>query len=184
MRFRDVTAEAGLQGAGYSMAAAAGDFDNDGHPDLFVAGVRRNILYHNRGDGTFEDITAKAGIGSDGVVGGSRMAGFRQRRAARPVRRQLCAVDPRVRTRSAATRRAISASTATRAFLKPTANRLYRNLGNGRFADVSAIRHREIPGQRDGRGGGRLRRRRLTRHFRDERQDAQFSVSQSRQRPV
>src|SRR5437762_11440848 len=64
LRFRDVTAEAGLQGAGYSMAAAAGDFDNDGHPDLFVAGVRRNILYRNRGDGTFEDVTAKAGIPS------------------------------------------------------------------------------------------------------------------------
>src|SRR4029077_14125062 len=36
LRFRDVTAEAGLQGAGYSMAAAVADFDNDGHPDLFV----------------------------------------------------------------------------------------------------------------------------------------------------
>src|SRR5689334_20258511 len=65
MQFRDVTAEAGLQGAGYSIGAAAGDFDNDGHPDLFVAGVRGNTLYRNRGDGTFEDVTAKAGIGRD-----------------------------------------------------------------------------------------------------------------------
>ncbi len=60
--FEDVTARAGLQGEGFSMGVAVGDYDNDGHPDMFVAGVRRNILYHNRGDGTFEDVTAKAGL--------------------------------------------------------------------------------------------------------------------------
>src|SRR5947208_11517885 len=42
MRFRDVTAAAGLEGAGYSIGAAVADLDNDGHPDLFVTGVRRN----------------------------------------------------------------------------------------------------------------------------------------------
>ncbi len=60
--FEDVTAKAGLAGAGYSMGAAAADFDNDGCPDLFVAGVGRNMLYRNRCDGTFEDVTARAGI--------------------------------------------------------------------------------------------------------------------------
>jgi enediyne biosynthesis protein E4 len=65
MRFTDVTEEAGVAGSGYSMGAAAGDYDNDGHVDLFVAGVFRNILYHNRGDGHFEDVTEKAGIKSD-----------------------------------------------------------------------------------------------------------------------
>jgi hypothetical protein len=64
MKFRDVTDEAGVAGAGYSMGAAAGDYDNDGHADLFVAGVNRNILYHNLGNGKFEDVTAKAGIAS------------------------------------------------------------------------------------------------------------------------
>ena len=64
MRFRDVTEEAGLSGVGYSMGAAAGDFDNDGKPDLFVAGVNRNTLYRNLGNGRFEDVTAKAGIKS------------------------------------------------------------------------------------------------------------------------
>ena len=44
--------------------ASVADFDNDGHPDLFVAGVRRNILYRNRGDQTFEDVTVKSGIAS------------------------------------------------------------------------------------------------------------------------
>jgi enediyne biosynthesis protein E4 len=70
-RFEDVTKRAGVEGAGYSMGAAAADYDNDGHIDLFVAGVRRNILYRNRGDGTFEDVTARSGIKSDAwSVGG------------------------------------------------------------------------------------------------------------------
>ena len=64
MKFRDVTEQAGVAGAGYSMGAAAADYDNDGHPDLFVAGVNRNILYRNLGNGRFEDVTAKAGIAS------------------------------------------------------------------------------------------------------------------------
>ena len=65
MKFQDVTESAGVAGAGYSIAAAAADYNNDGHVDLFVGGVRRNILYRNRGDGTFEDVTEKAGIKSD-----------------------------------------------------------------------------------------------------------------------
>ena len=60
--FTDVTEKAGLAGQGYSVAAATADFNNDGHVDLFVAGVHGNTLYRNRGDGTFEDVTAKAGI--------------------------------------------------------------------------------------------------------------------------
>jgi len=62
MKFRDVTEEAGLAGEGYSIGAAAADYDNDGDVDLFVGGVRRNTLYRNNGDGTFTDVTAEAGI--------------------------------------------------------------------------------------------------------------------------
>jgi len=65
MKFTDVAAEAGVRGAGYSMGAAAADYDNDGHVDLFVAGVYRNTLYRNLGNGKFEDVTAHAGIKSD-----------------------------------------------------------------------------------------------------------------------
>jgi len=60
--FTDVTERAGLAGFGYSMAVAVGDYDNDGFPDIFVAGVDRNILYHNQGDGTFKDVTRQAGL--------------------------------------------------------------------------------------------------------------------------
>ncbi len=64
MKFRDVTVEAGLAGAGYCHGVAAGDFDNDGRIDLFVSGVRENRLYRNLGGGKFADVTAKAGIKS------------------------------------------------------------------------------------------------------------------------
>ncbi len=60
--FTDVTEQAGLAGMGYDIGVAVADYDNDGWPDLFVAGVHRNTLYHNNGDGTFTDITAKAGL--------------------------------------------------------------------------------------------------------------------------
>jgi enediyne biosynthesis protein E4 len=65
MTFTDVTREAGLAGDGYSMAVAAADFDNDGFTDIFVAGVDRNILYRNLGNGHFVDVTVKAGVGRD-----------------------------------------------------------------------------------------------------------------------
>ena len=48
--FTDVTAAAGVAGEGYSNGVAAADYDNDGFTDLFVTGVNRNILYHNRGN--------------------------------------------------------------------------------------------------------------------------------------
>ena len=60
--FTDVTDKAGLAGTGYDTGVAVGDYDNDGYPDLFVAGVHRNTLYRNNGDGTFTDVTARAGL--------------------------------------------------------------------------------------------------------------------------
>jgi hypothetical protein len=66
--FTDVTEKAGLAGIGYSMGVAAGDYDNDGFVDLYVAGFNCNQLFHNNGDGTFTDVTEKAGV--SGIVPG------------------------------------------------------------------------------------------------------------------
>jgi hypothetical protein len=72
--FTDVTDRAGVRGEGYSVGAAAADYDNDGHIDLYVTGYNRNILYHNNGDGTFTDVTVKAAV--DGTSGGKKLWGI------------------------------------------------------------------------------------------------------------
>jgi enediyne biosynthesis protein E4 len=67
--FTDVTEQAGLANAGdgnYGMGVAVGDYDNDGYPDLYVTSYGKNVLYHNNGDGTFTDVTAKAGVAAGG----------------------------------------------------------------------------------------------------------------------
>jgi len=61
--FTDVTVRAGVAAKDlFGMGVAVGDYDSDGFPDLFVLGYGRCILYHNNGDGTFTDVTAKAGV--------------------------------------------------------------------------------------------------------------------------
>jgi hypothetical protein len=64
--FTDVTEKAGVRGHSFGMGVAAGDYDNDGHADLYVTNYGRNILYHNNGDGTFTDVTDKAGVAGGG----------------------------------------------------------------------------------------------------------------------
>lgn len=62
--FTDVTAEAGLQqNQGYGMGCLAADYDNDGDADLYLTNFGRNQLYRNNGDGTFTDVTSRAGVG-------------------------------------------------------------------------------------------------------------------------
>ena len=61
-RFTDVTEMSGTGDTGYGMGAAAGDIDNDGDADLYVANFGNDTLYRNNGDGTFTDITEAAGI--------------------------------------------------------------------------------------------------------------------------
>jgi enediyne biosynthesis protein E4 len=65
--FEDVTKRAGLArlAGGYGHGVAVGDYDNDGHPDLFVTRWRAYALYRNNGDGTFIDATKPAGLGGD-----------------------------------------------------------------------------------------------------------------------
>lgn len=64
--FTDVTEKAGVPGGSFGMGVAAGDFDNDGFPDLLVTAYGRCLLYKNNGNGTFTDITAKSGLPAEG----------------------------------------------------------------------------------------------------------------------
>jgi len=65
VHFTRVTASSGLDSRGYSCGAAAGDFNNDGWPDLYVAALESNHLFKGRGDGTFEDVTTVSGADDD-----------------------------------------------------------------------------------------------------------------------
>ncbi len=68
--FTDVTAAIGIHSDGtFFFGVAVGDYDNDGYPDIYMTGYRHSVLYHNNGDGTFTDVTAKAGVGNDGNWG-------------------------------------------------------------------------------------------------------------------
>jgi hypothetical protein len=60
--FEDVTAKAGLAASGWGQGTCVGDYDNDGHDDLFVTYWGQNRLYHNDGNGRFTDATAAAGL--------------------------------------------------------------------------------------------------------------------------
>ncbi|MDQ3329662.1 MAG: FG-GAP-like repeat-containing protein [Planctomycetota bacterium] len=64
-RFVDATSSAGLGDEGFGQGCAAGDFDNDGFQDLYVANIGRNRLYRNNGDGTFNDVTANSGLAAE-----------------------------------------------------------------------------------------------------------------------
>ncbi|MGA7234472.1 MAG: CRTAC1 family protein [Bryobacteraceae bacterium] len=65
--FTDVTASAHVGAEGlFGMGVAVGDYDNDGYPDLMLLGYGRSILYHNNGNGTFTDVTARAGVANAG----------------------------------------------------------------------------------------------------------------------
>ena len=64
--FEDVTEKSGLQGTGYGMGVAVGDYDNDGYEDLYVTAYGGNKLYRNNGNGTFTDVTTIAGVAGSG----------------------------------------------------------------------------------------------------------------------
>jgi hypothetical protein len=137
MRFTDVTDAAGVRGVGYAMGAAAADYDNDGHVDLFVAGVRRNQLLRNLGDGRFEDVTARAGIASGvwAVTGGWLDYD-------NDGRLDLLVVTY-VQWSPDVNRYCGDQTRGTRIYCHPRffqglPNRLYRNRGDGTFEDVSA----------------------------------------------
>ena len=74
--FKEVPHAGGIAGRGYAMGVAVGDFDNDGYPDVFITRLGRNSLYHNNGDGTFTDVTARSGLLTDKPLWSTSAAWF------------------------------------------------------------------------------------------------------------
>ena len=71
-KFQDVTAKAGIDKIPfYGMGVAAADYDNDGFADLYITGYPSSALFHNNRDGTFTNVTAKAGVSNGGKFAAS-----------------------------------------------------------------------------------------------------------------
>jgi hypothetical protein len=137
MRFTDVTDAAGVQGVGYAMGAAAADYDNDGHVDLFVAGVRQNQLLHNRGDGRFEDVTKRAGIASGDWAVAAGWFDYDNDGYLDLLVVNYVQWSPEADRSCGDEGRGIRIYCHPR-FFQGLPNRLYRNRGDGTFEDVSA----------------------------------------------
>jgi hypothetical protein len=142
--FTDVTEKAGLQGIGYSMGVAAGDYDNDGFTDLYVTGVNHNQLLHNNGDGTFTDVTEKAGVA--GMVphlgkAWSVAAGwFDYNNDGLLDLFVVNYLNYNIKTATHCVQQGLPAYCSPVDFLG-TPNILYRNNGDGTFTDVSEQSH-------------------------------------------
>jgi hypothetical protein len=135
LRLVDVTEASGLRATGYGMGAAVGDFDEDGWPDVYVTNLGPNQLWRNLGDGTFADVTTAAGVGDPrwstsaaflDYDGDDRLDLFVANYVDFGVERQVSCRTPGGRPDYC----------APGAF-EPQTDRLYRNLGDGTFEDVS-----------------------------------------------
>ena len=137
LRFTDITEGSGLAGPGYGLGVAAGDVDNDGRVDLYVTGFDGSRLYRNTGHGTFTDITAASGAGNPG--------GFAVSAAFVDIDRDgwldlYVANNVSYRTSNATV---CPGPAGAPDYCPPQIygglpDRLYRNLGRGRFRDVTA----------------------------------------------
>ena len=147
-RFEDVTVSAGLLDYDFSHGAAAGDFDDDGFPDLYLAHLGANRLMHNNGDGTFTDVTRAAGLSGEHLTSGCLVADLNgdgypdlfdvNYVVAAEAFHRVCANDGR------------SYSCNPRLFTADH-NRLWISLGDGRFEDITESAGILAP---DGRGLG------------------------------
>lgn len=132
--FVDVTGDAGIQDQEQTAGEGVtwGDFDNDGHLDLFVSNLDSpNVLYRNLGDGTFEDVTLSSGLGYEGNSLAASWADFDADGY----------LDLYLGVRTGLSFRGATPGVP---------NILYRNNGDGTFADVSASAGVDDPGDQDG----------------------------------
>jgi hypothetical protein len=132
--FEDVTRAAGLAVESYGTGVAVGDYDNDGHPDLFLTAFGSNRLFRNNGDGTFTDVTARAGVGD--TRWGSSAAWFDYDRDGHLdlFVGNYCEWTPEINRRCGDSSGPYICGPK---FYAGTTSRLYRNNGDGTFTDVT-----------------------------------------------
>jgi hypothetical protein len=139
LQFVDVTDQAGLNhvdyDVGYGMGVAVGDYNNDGYPDLFVTNFGSNILYRNNGNGTFTDVTREAGLADAGWSASAAFVDYdRDGYLDLYVTHYL---DFTVRGNRECFDPAGERDYCPPSAYKPVLHRLYRNMGNGKFQDVT-----------------------------------------------
>lgn len=135
-KFTEVTREAGLAVSCYGLGVAVGDYDNDGHPDIYFNNFGTNLLFHNNGDGTFTDVTAKAGVADEPHVGAG--ACFLDMDGDGDLDLFVAHyVNFTYETHRQARFNGYPAYVGPLDY-PTTVNRLYRNNGDGTFTDVSA----------------------------------------------
>jgi hypothetical protein len=134
----DVSEASGLGGHGYGMGGAAADVDNDGDPDLYLTSFGPDLFYRNNGDGTFSELTSSAGFGDPRW---SASAAFFDLDSDGFVDLYVCNyLDFTLENHKSC----ISPTRKIAAFCHPeeyggASDLLYRNRGDGRFADISAV---------------------------------------------
>ena len=132
--FRDVTANSGLGIEIQGMGVAAGDYDNDGRTDLYVTAYPRNYLFHNQGNGKFRDVSDSAGVRDSGWSSSAAWLDYdKDGKLDLFVCRYYQWTPSLDAYKEYQGQKAYSAPEQYRG----QCSHLYRNLGNGRFADVS-----------------------------------------------
>ncbi len=135
--FTDVTAKSGVAGGdAFGMGVAAGDYNNDGYPDLFVTAYGRPTLYRNNGNGTFTDVTEKAGLSAPGWTTSAAWFDYNGDGLLDLI---VCGfVDYTRESQGLCTEsRGGKPGYCIPRMFNPTSCKLYRNLGDGTFRDVS-----------------------------------------------
>jgi hypothetical protein len=134
--FTDVTAKAGLAVSMYGLGVAIGDYDNDGHDDIFVTALGQSRLFHNNGNGTFTDVTAGAGLsGISEFSTGAAWVDFDRDGKLDLVVANYVQWTPSTDLRC--TLDGTHKSYCTPESYKGASARLWHNLGNGKFEDVT-----------------------------------------------
>jgi enediyne biosynthesis protein E4 len=139
--FEDVTSKAGLLGieTGYNFGVAAADYDNDGFQDLFIANAGTNTLYHNNGDGTFSNVTTTSGLESkpqEVLSVGGAWVDYNNDGLLDLVVSNYTFWNPETDPICTIENGTIEIYCHPTNF-KSVAHRLYRNLGKGKFSDVT-----------------------------------------------